>query len=104
MMVAGLCFGMDLAGPRPVLLRPDASEIDRGGAVHPRCLGGVRVELIARDHLDPVKLPVAPFVLVPVAHLDRPALLRQWAFLTWFPSSGKKGLNSTASRYILSPI
>ena len=77
MMGAGLRIGMDLNGARPDLLGPDPGEIDRGGAVHPRGLGGVRVELIARDHLDPVNLPIDPFVLVPVAHLDRP--VRLWS-------------------------
>jgi hypothetical protein len=50
-----------------------AGEIDRGPAVHTLGLSGVGVELIARDELDAVDLPIDPLMLVSVAHLDRPS-------------------------------
>ncbi len=71
MMRAGLGVGVDLDRPGPDLLRADAGEIDRRGAVHARGLRGVRVELVAGDDFDPVDFPIDGFVLVPVAHPPR---------------------------------
>jgi len=47
---------------------PDSGKIDRGGAVHARGLGRIRVELVTRDHLDAVGLPIDRLVLAFVAH------------------------------------
>ena len=69
MVRAGLGVGVDMDRAGPDLLRPDPGEIDRRGAVHARGLRRVGVELIARDHLDAVRLPVDR---VPLAHLARP--------------------------------
>src|SRR5205085_10657911 len=63
-MRARLGIGMDMDRAGPDLLRPDPGEIDRGGAVHAGGLRRVGVELIARDHLDAVGLPVGPFWLL----------------------------------------
>ena len=72
MMRAGLGVGVDLDRPGPDLLRAGAGEIDRRRPVHAGGLRGVRVELVARDDLDPVDLPIDRFVRLPLAHLDRP--------------------------------
>jgi hypothetical protein len=69
---SGLGVGVDLNRARPDLLRPDPGEIDCGGAVHAGCLRGVRVELIARDHLDAVRLPIDRLVPLLLAHIVRP--------------------------------
>ena len=67
-MGAGLRVGGDLDRARPDLLSPDSGKIDRGGAVHARGLGRIRVELVTRDHLDAVGLPIDRLVLAFVAH------------------------------------
>jgi hypothetical protein len=76
-MGTGLRVGVDLDRARPDLLSPDSGKIDRGGAVHVRGLGRIRVELVTRDHLDAVGLPIDRLVLAFVAHFDRPYLQEQ---------------------------
>src|SRR5215831_6196394 len=66
---------------RPDLLGPDAGQVDRGRAVHARGLRGVRVELIPRNDLDAVGLPIDVLVPVVAAHLDHPA--RSHLVLIW---------------------
>src|SRR5215472_12388058 len=68
MMRAGLCIWVDLDRAGPDLLRADSREIDCRGAIHSGGLRGIRVELVARDHLDPVGFPIDVAVLF--AHLD----------------------------------
>src|SRR5437763_14876330 len=63
-MRARLGIGMDMDRAGPDLLRPDPGEIDRSRAVHAGRLRRVGIELIARDHLDAVGLPVDPFWLL----------------------------------------
>src|SRR4051794_32065312 len=71
-MRARLGIGMDMDRAGPDLLRPDPGEIDRSRAVHAGGLRRVGIELIARDHLDAVGLPVDPFWLVPLSHMPVP--------------------------------
>src|SRR5712692_10656465 len=58
MVRAGLGVGVDVDRAGPDLLRPDPGEIDRRGAVHAGGLRRVGVELVARDDLDAVGLPI----------------------------------------------
>ena len=64
MVGAGLGIGMDLDRAGPDLLGADPRKVDRRGAVHARGLRRVRIELIARDDLDAVNLPVDWLVLL----------------------------------------
>ena len=57
-MRAGLGVGVDGHRAGPQLLRADAGEIDRRGAVHARGLGGVGVERAGGDHPHAVMFPV----------------------------------------------
>ncbi|GJE46202.1 hypothetical protein AEGHOMDF_5402 [Methylobacterium soli] len=54
---AGLGVGLDRHGAGPDLLRTHARVVDRRLAEHAGRLGGVRIELAARDHPNPVMLP-----------------------------------------------
>src|SRR5579862_8843696 len=71
-MRAGFGVGVDVDRAGPDLLRADAGEIDRRGAVHARRLRRVGVELVARDHLDAVLLPVDRGIVLALAHLSVP--------------------------------
>ena len=58
MMRAGLGVGMDRHRAGPDLLRAGARQIDGSRPRHAGRLGGVGVELVARDDLDAMLLPV----------------------------------------------
>src|SRR5690606_34049539 len=63
----------------PDLLRADAGEVDRRGALHSRGLGGVRVERRSRNDLDAVDLPVDRLVGVSVVgHGGSYSALQTW--------------------------
>ena len=57
MVDAGLRVGLDRDRSGPDLLRTDARGVDRGLPVHAGGLGGVGVELVARDHPHAIVLP-----------------------------------------------
>src|SRR5271170_7111913 len=88
---------MDGAGPD--LLRPDAGEIDRRGAVHARGLRRVGVELVARDHLDAMGLPIGRTVLVGVAHWPRP--VSRMTDPSRFLPTREIGVDTSISIYLL---
>ena len=69
MMGAGLGVGVNVDGAGPQLLRPDTGEGDGRLAVHARCLGGVRVELVAGHHAYPIVLPGGGRVTVVVVEV-----------------------------------
>ena len=71
-MGAGLGVGVDGHGAGPDLLRPDAGEVDRRGAIHARRLRGVGVELVAGDDPDAFRLPVDHDAFLIVPGLSRP--------------------------------
>src|SRR5436305_3349054 len=90
-MRARLGIGMDMDRAGPDLLRPDPGEIDRSRAVHAGGLRRVGVELIARDHLDAVGLPVDPFWLL--AHRacpENPLLRVIWSLGGGFTRSSRR--------------
>ncbi len=88
---------MDLDRAGPDLLCPDPGEIDRCGAIHARGLGGVGVELVARDDLDPMDLPIDRFVLL--THVEHP--LRLVPNLNrFYDATLERPLTSIVSRYI----
>ena len=57
-MRAGLGVGVNIDGASPDLLRADTGLIDRRGAVHPRRLRRVGIQLIALDHPHTVQPPI----------------------------------------------
>src|SRR5690606_4268175 len=57
MVCTGLGVGMNVHGACPDLLCADASEIDRGGAIHAWSARRVRIETVARNHLNAGMLP-----------------------------------------------
>src|SRR6266480_6101888 len=79
-MRARLGIGMDVDRAGPDLLRPDPGEIDRCGAVHAGGLRRVGVELVARDDLDAVGLPIDAAGVVLFAHFALPEV--RWVWIT----------------------
>src|SRR5215469_3601868 len=94
-MGPGLGVGVDLDRAGPDLLRPDPREIDRRGAVHARRLRRVGVELVARDHLDAVRLPIDWLVRLLLAHGSAPSGFG--LDLIWFIPI-RKGVDDEACR------
>lgn len=64
MMRAGLRIRMNRNGSGPYLLRTDAGKIYGGGAIHPRCLGGVTVECAGGYDPDAILTPIGLQVFI----------------------------------------
>jgi hypothetical protein len=57
MVRPGFGLGVDSHGAGPKLLSAHAGKVDRGLAIHVRCLGRVGVELVSRNHPHAIVLP-----------------------------------------------
>src|SRR4030095_1379649 len=98
-MRAGLRVGVDMDRAGPDLLRPDAREVERRGAVHAGGLRRVGVELIAGDHLDAVGLPVDPFWLLAHRACPENRLFRLiWSLARDFTRSSRRCRPATPGR------
>src|SRR5471032_790633 len=71
MMRSGFRIRMDRDRAGPDFLGAYASSVDCGRPIHSGRLWGIRIELIALDHLDAVLAPVGVLVLMFVAHFLR---------------------------------
>jgi hypothetical protein len=58
MMRAGFSIGMNRHGSSPNLLGADAGEIDRGFAVHARCLSRIRIEIVPWHDAHAIVFPI----------------------------------------------